>query len=51
VVWARKFDSPPNDAAERARQVRFMMNRGFSSDTIRRLLRGEGSAAAELEEE
>ena len=50
-VWIRKFAAPPGDAAERSRQIRFLMNRGFSSDTIRRLLRGEGSSTAELEEE
>lgn len=50
-VWIRKFGAPPGDAAERSRQMRFLMNRGFSSDTIRRLLRGEGSETAELDEE
>ena len=28
------------DAAERARQARFLAGRGFSADTIRRVLRG-----------
>jgi len=46
-VWQRKFGN--NDgktgeekkaAAERARQVRFLMSRGFSGETIRRVLRG-----------
>jgi regulatory protein len=40
-VWARKFDAPAEDAAGRARQMRFLAGRGFSSDVIRRLLRGE----------
>ncbi len=40
-VWARKFDAPAGDAAERARQLRFLTGRGFSADVIRRLLRGE----------
>ena len=48
-VWARKFATLPTDASERARQIRFLMSRGFSSDTIRRVLRGE--AAEEREEE
>ncbi|MFA7292152.1 MAG: recombination regulator RecX [Rhodocyclaceae bacterium] len=48
-VWARKFSALPTDASERARQIRFLMSRGFSSDTIRRVLRGE--AAEEREEE
>lgn len=29
------------DAAERARQMRFLMSRGFSGETIRRVLRGD----------
>ena len=40
-IWARKFGTLPVDAAERARQTRFLMSRGFSGETIRRLLRGE----------
>ncbi|MBE2241468.1 MAG: RecX family transcriptional regulator [Burkholderiaceae bacterium] len=39
-VWQRKFAAPPTDAAGRARQMRFLAARGFSSDIIRRLLRG-----------
>jgi regulatory protein len=39
-VWARKFDRPPQDAAERARQMRFLAARGFSGDAIRRALQG-----------
>lgn len=39
-VWARKFDHPPQDAAERARQMRFLAARGFSGEAIRHALRG-----------
>ncbi len=42
-VWQRKFAGAPpavGDAAERARQARFLAGRGFSADTIRRVLRG-----------
>ena len=41
-VWLRKFGghSGAADPAERARQAGFMMRRGFSGDTIRRVLRG-----------
>jgi len=42
-VWQRKFPGGPlaaGDAAERARQARFLAGRGFSADTIRRVLRG-----------
>ena len=40
-VWQRKFGEPPTDAGERARQMRFLMSRGFSGETIRRVLRGD----------
>lgn len=40
AVWARKFDRLPADAADRARQTRFLAGRGFSADVVRRLLRG-----------
>ena len=42
-VWKRKFGSKPEtaEAAERARQTRFLLSRGFSGETIRRVLRGD----------
>ena len=40
-IWQRKFGEQGTDAAERARQMRFLMNRGFSGETIRRVLRGD----------
>ena len=30
-VWRRRFGAPPADAAERARQARFLLARGFSA--------------------
>ena len=39
-VWRRKFDAPPADAAERARQMRFLAQRGFSAEVIRRVVGG-----------
>ena len=41
-VWERKFGriGLPTDATERARQTRFLLGRGFSGTTIRRILRG-----------
>jgi regulatory protein len=42
AVWRRKFDGKASDdAAARAKQVRFLMTRGFGSDVIRRVLRGD----------
>jgi regulatory protein len=42
-VWRRKYEGAgvPNDAAGRARQMNFLMRRGFSGETARRLLRGD----------
>lgn len=42
-VWQRKFGDhlTPSDAAGRAKQMRFLMSRGFSGETIRRVLRGD----------
>lgn len=37
-VWRRRFGQPPGDAAERARQARFLMARGFSGEVVRRVL-------------
>ena len=44
-VWQRKFGDRemPDDAAGRAKQMRFLMSRGFSGETIRRVLRGDFS--------
>ncbi len=37
-VWRRRFGSPPSDAAERARQMRFLLGRGFDGDVVRRVI-------------
>jgi regulatory protein len=39
--WARRFKSLPATLEERARQVRFLQARGFSSAVIRRVLQGD----------
>ena len=39
-VWRRKFEAAPRDAAERARQSRFLAARGFDGEVIRRVLAG-----------
>jgi len=38
-VWQRKFGTLPQDAKEKARQMRFLQSRGFAMDVIFRLLR------------
>jgi len=40
AVWARKFSQLPQSGEERAKQMRFLQYRGFSSDAIRRVMRG-----------
>jgi regulatory protein len=42
VVWVKKFGTPPQDARERAKQMRFMMSRGFSSNIIGKVLQDSG---------
>lgn len=39
AVWRRKFGTPPADAGERARQMRFLHSRGFTPEVIRKVLR------------
>lgn len=39
-VWQRKFGQAADDAAGRARQMRFLAARGFSGDVIQRVVRG-----------
>jgi regulatory protein len=38
-VWRRKFDAPPQNEHEHARQARFLAARGFGMQTISRVLR------------
>jgi len=37
-IWQKKFGAPPGDLKARSKQIRFMMSRGFSSDTINTIL-------------
>ena len=41
-VWRRKFGEPPADAAERARQMRFLAARGFDAEMVRKVVAGAG---------
>ncbi len=40
AVWAKKFGALPTSAEERGKQMRFLQYRGFSGESIRRVLRG-----------
>jgi regulatory protein len=38
-VWEKRFGALPANAQEKAKQMRFLQNRGFSPETIQRILR------------
>ena len=38
-VWRKKFSHPPQDAAERGKQMRFLQQRGFSHQAIQAAMR------------
>ena len=38
-VWRKKFSQPPANATERAKQMRFLLQRGFSHSAIQAALR------------
>jgi regulatory protein len=40
-VWRKKFGQPATDASERAKQMRFLLTRGFASQAVRRVVQGE----------
>ena len=40
MVWRKKFGAPPVDASERAKQVRFLVSRGFAAEVVRRVVAG-----------
>lgn len=42
ALWARRYGQVAEDPQERARQVRFLTARGFSSDVVRKVVRGAG---------
>ena len=38
AVWSRRFQHPPTEAREQARQMRFLLGRGFSASIARQVL-------------
>lgn len=38
AVWRKKFGTPPADAAEKARQMRFLLGRGFSTTLANKVI-------------
>ena len=46
-VWQRKFGQAATDPAGRAKQMRFLLTRGFSMDVVRRVVQGAGNTDAD----
>lgn len=42
ALWRRRFGSAPADFKERAKQIRYLSNRGFSMDIIRQIIERAG---------
>lgn len=40
AVWQQRFGQPASDAKEQARQMRFLLTRGFSAEVVRQVVRG-----------
>jgi regulatory protein len=40
ALWERRFGEPPDSPQARARQIRFLMARGFRADVVRRVVGG-----------
>ena len=39
-VWRKKFGAAPQDPAARAKQVRFLVSRGFAPEVVKRVVAG-----------
>ena len=39
-VWRKKFGQPPVDPTARAKQVRFLISRGFAAEVVKRVVTG-----------
>lgn len=49
AAWAKRFGRAPADPAERARQYRFLAQRGFDGEVIAWVMRRAGAGACEDE--
>lgn len=43
ALWARRFGQPPRDEREKARQLRFLLSRGYSHSIAFKVLRAAGA--------
>jgi regulatory protein len=50
AVWQKRYGKAPVDAAERAKQMRFLAARGFGTDTIRKVMAGADNAFSDDDE-
>jgi len=41
-IWRKKFGAPALDANARAKQIRFLISRGFAAELVRRVVQGGG---------
>lgn len=48
-VWRKKFGLAPATPAERAKQARFLMTRGFAAEVVRRVLSAAGAPDSDEE--
>lgn len=44
ALWRRRYGAPPADEREKARQVRFLVSRGYSMSVALKVLRAAGAA-------
>ena len=44
ALWQRRYGTPPQDEREKARQVRFLLSRGYAMSVALKVLRGAGAA-------
>ena len=44
ALWRRRYGTPPSDQREKARQVRYLMARGYSMAIALKVLRAAGAA-------
>ena len=45
ALWARRFGHPPRDEREKARQLRFLLSRGYSHSIAFKILRAAGASS------
>ena len=46
ALWQRRFGAPPRDEREKARQLRFLLARGYSTSVAFKVLRAAGTPTA-----